>query len=98
MDIQDECRALLAKSIEEIRQDIFFRADNFQEEPWYDQFRIFLAIGVCHVPKEQILLVRKALKVMGYSTHTAIREGKTYILPDEPEQPLAEAETTNRAE
>ena len=33
MNIQDECRELLAKSLEEIREDIFFRPDNFQEEP-----------------------------------------------------------------
>ena len=98
MGIQDEGRALLSKPIEKIRQDIFFRADNFQGEPWYDQFQIFLAIGVCQVPQEQALPVRKALKVMGYSTHAAIREGKTYILPGEPEQPPAETETTNWAE
>ena len=98
MEIQDESRALLSKPIEKIRQDIFFRADNFQGEPWYDQFQIFLAIGVCQGPQEQALPVRKALKVMGYSTHAAIREGKTYILPGEPEQSPAEAETTNRAE
>lgn len=98
MDIQDECRALLAKPIEDIRQDIFFRADNFREEPWYGEFRIFLAIGICQVPQEEALPVRKALKVMGYSTHTAIREGKTYILPGEPKQSPAETETTNRAE
>ena len=98
MEIQDENRALLSKPIEKIRQDIFFRADNFQGEPWYDQFQIFLAIGVCQGPQEQALPVRKALKVMGYSTHAAIREGKTYILPGEQEQSPAEAETTNRAE
>ena len=62
MSIQDECRTLLAKPIEDIRQDIFFRADNFREEPWYGQFRIFLAIGVCQVPQEEALPVRKRLK------------------------------------
>lgn len=44
------------------------------------------------------LLVRKALKMMGYSTHTTIREGKTYVLPGEPKQSPEETETTNWAE
>ena len=98
MSIQDECRTLLAKPIEDIRQDIFFRADNFREEPWYGEFRIFLAIGVCQVPQEEALPVRKALKVMGYDTHTALREGKTFILPGEPQPSPAEAGDENRAE
>lgn len=85
MSIRDECRALLEKPIEEIREDIFFRPDNFQEEPWYGEFQLFLAIGVCQPPEESVLQVRKALKVMGFLTHTAIREGKTCILPGEPQ-------------
>lgn len=44
---------------------------------------VVLAIGVCQPPEEYILQVRKALKVMGFLTHTASREGKTYILPGE---------------
>ena len=80
MNIQDECRELLAKSLEEIREDIFFRPDNFQEEPWYDDFQMFLAVGVCHP------LVRKGLKVMGFDTHATIRGGKTYIVPDVPQK------------
>ena len=35
MSVQDEYRTLMAKPIEEIREDIFFRPDNFQEAPWY---------------------------------------------------------------
>ena len=98
MSFQDEYRALMAKPIEEISEDIFFRPDNFQEEPWYEDFQMFRAIGVCQPPEEYTLQVRKALKVMGYDTHTAIREGKTYILPGEPKQSPAETETTNRSE
>ena len=85
MSIQDECRELLAKPIEVIREDIFFRPDNFRDEPWYEEFQIFLAIGVCQPPEEHALQIRKALKVMGFLTHTASREGKTYILPGEPQ-------------
>mgnify|MGYP001078030444 FL=1 len=50
--MSDECCALLEKPIEEIREDIFFRPDNFQEEPWYGEFQMFLAVGVCQPPKE----------------------------------------------
>lgn len=85
MSIQDECRKLLAKPIEAIREDIFFRPDNFRDEPWYEEFQIFLAIGVCQPPEEHALQIRKALKVMGFLTHTTSREGKTYILPGEPQ-------------
>ena len=98
MSFQDEYRALMAKPIEEIREDIFFRPDNFQEEPWYEDFQMFRAIGVCQPPEKYTLQVRKALKVMGYDTHTALREGKTFILPGEPQPSPAEAGDENRAE
>ena len=65
MSLQDEYRELMAKPIEEVREDIFFRPDNFREEPWYGDFQMFLAIGVCQPPEEYTLQVRKALKVMG---------------------------------
>jgi len=98
MSIQNECRELMEKPIEEIREDIFFRPDNFQDEPWYGEFRLFLAIGVCQPPEEYILQVRKALKVMGFITHTSVREGRTCILPGKLRQSLAEAESEDRAE
>ncbi len=41
-------------------------------------------------PEEHALHVRKALKIMGYDTHTAIRDGKTYILPGEIRQTARE--------
>lgn len=86
MNIQDECRVLLEKPLEEIREDIFFRPDNFQEEPWYDDFQMFLAIGVCQPLEEHALHVRKGLKVMGFDTRATIRDGKTYIVPDVPQK------------
>ena len=85
MSFEDEYRELMAKPIDEIREDIFFRPDNFRDEPWYEEFQIFLAIGVCQPPEEHALQIRKALKVMGFLTHTASREGKTYIFPGEPQ-------------
>ena len=78
--MSNEYRALMAKPIEEISEDIFFRPDNFQP------------------PEEYTLQVRKALKVMGYDTHTALREGKTFILPGEPQPSPVEAGNENRAE
>ena len=98
MSFQDEYRALMAKPIEEISEDIFFRPDNFQEEPWYGDFQMFLTIGACQPPGEYTLQVRKALKVMGYDTHTALREGKTFTRPGEPQPSPVKAENENRSE
>lgn len=86
MSFEDEYRELMEKPIEEIKEDIFFRMDNFQHEPWYGEFELFLAAGVCQPPEEQALQVRKALKVVGYDTHTVSRGGRTYILPGEARQ------------
>ena len=83
MSFENEYRELLAKPIDEIREDIFFRPDNFQDEPWYGDFQMYMAIGICQPPEEYALQVRKALKIMGCNTHTAIRDGKTCVLPGE---------------
>ena len=52
MSFEYEYRELMAKPIDEIREDIFFRADNFQDEPWYGDFQMYMAIGVCQPPEE----------------------------------------------
>lgn len=83
MCFQDEYNELMAKPLEEIREDIFFRPDNFQDEPWYGEFQMFMRLGVCQPPEEYAMQIRKALKVMGFTTHTVRRDGKTYILPGE---------------
>lgn len=77
------CRKVLETPLEEIREDVFFRADNFQNEPWYGDFQIYRNLGVCQPKPEHALEVQKALKVMGYPTHAAERNGKTYLLPGE---------------
>lgn len=77
------CRKMLETPLEDIREDVFFRADNFQNEPWYGEFQIYRNLGVCQPKPEHALEVRKALKVMGYPTHAAERNGKTYLLPGE---------------
>ena len=92
MSFEDEYRKLMEKPIEEIKEDIFFRMDNFQHEPWYGECELFLAAGVCQPPEEQALQVRKALKVVGYDTHTVSRGGRTYILPGEARQTAREPE------
>ena len=87
---------MMAKPIDEIREDIFFRYDNFRDEPWYEDFQMYLAIGVCVPQEEHALQVRKALKVMGYATHTSQRNGQTYVLPGEVRQTTQEPKTKNR--
>ena len=47
MSFENEYRELMEKPIEEIREDIFFRLDNFQHELWYGDFEIFLTVGLC---------------------------------------------------
>ena len=90
MSFQDEYRELMAKPIDEIREDIFFRADNFRDEPWYDDFQMYMAIGVCQPQEEHALQIRKALRVMGLPTHIANRDGKIFILPGEVRQAAQE--------
>ncbi len=96
MSFENEYRELMAKPIDEIREDIFFRPDNFRDEPWYGDFQMYMAIGVCQPPEEYALQVRKALKIMGYDTHTAIRDGKTYVLPGEMRQAVQEPKARSR--
>ncbi len=96
MSFEDEYRELMAKPIDEIREDIFFRYDNFRDEPWYEDFQMYLAIGVCTPSEEHALQVRKALKIMGYATHTTVRDGKTYVVPGEVRQATQEPKAKSR--
>ena len=53
MSFEDEYRKLMEKPIEEIKEDIFFRPDNFQKnEPWYGDFQMYMTGGVCQPPEE----------------------------------------------
>lgn len=70
------------KPLEEIKQDIFFRADNFQHEDWYGDFMIYMNIGVCHPLREHSLEIQKALKIMGYKSRITEHDGETYIVPE----------------
>lgn len=77
------CREVLEKPLGEITEDPFFRADNFMDKPWYNEFMIYRNLGVCQPEPKHVPEVQKALKVMGYSTHTTERNGKVYLLPGE---------------
>ena len=90
MSFEDEYRELMEKPIEEIKEDIFFRMDNFQHEPWYGEFELFLVAGICRPTKEHAPQVRKALKVMGYDTHTVKNSCKPYTPPGGPRKAVRE--------
>ena len=51
---------ILNKPLTEITEDPFFRADNFENQPWYDDFQMYLHIGVCQPKPEHTLQVQKA--------------------------------------
>lgn len=72
---------LFNKPLDEIKEDIFFRPDNFKDEKWYGDFQMFLAIGTCTPAKESLSEVQKALKIMGFLTHPKEHNGKIFIVP-----------------
>lgn len=79
--ISSEYQHEFEKPLERIQEDLFFRADNFRQEPWYNEFLLYTRIGSCQPAPEHVLEVQKALKLMGYPTHTAEHNGKVYIMP-----------------
>lgn len=76
---------ILKKPLSEISEDIFSRPDNFQNEPWYDDFDLFLHIGTCQPKPEYVLDIQKALKVMGFTTHTSEINGELFLVPGQEE-------------
>lgn len=96
MSFEDKYRALMAKPIDEIKPDMFFRYDNFRDEPWYEDVQMFRAVGICVPAAVHALQVRKALKILGYATHTTVRDGTTYVVPGEVRQAQQEPKTKNR--
>ena len=65
-DFEKEYKALFETSLENIKPDSFFRADNFQKEKWYGELQIYMRIAVCKTDKETVSDMQKALKVLGY--------------------------------
>ena len=88
MSFENEYRELMEKPIEEIREDIFFRPDNFQHELWYGDFQMYMTVGICQPPEEHALQVRKALKVVGGADRS-----KAIIILNPAEPPLMMSNT-----
>lgn len=80
-DFEKEYRKIFEMPLEKIKEDIFFRADNFQREKWYGDLQMFMAIGVCKPNPENVSDLQKALKVLGYSTQTKKNENGLYLVP-----------------
>jgi hypothetical protein len=76
----DFYRDELSKPLEDIKQDIFFRADNFRNEEWYHEFSMFMAIGICKPKEEHISLVQKALKIMGHDSCVSKKDGVSCLV------------------
>ena len=71
----------MQKPIEEIKEDILARKEVFVNEPWYNDFILYLSIGVCQPKEEHITSVRKALKIFGHETQTKEVKDNLFIVP-----------------
>jgi len=61
-------------------EDIFLRKEFFEDEPWYNEFCIFLSIGVCTAEKpEYVEAIQDAISQMGFATKVFEKNGETYI-------------------
>ncbi len=50
--------------------DPFLRSDSFADKPWYIEFSMFLAIGVCQAQKKDVKEIREALARFLHATRT----------------------------
>ena len=85
-DFETEYRRIFEMTLEEIKEDIFFRADNFENEIWYGDLQMYLAIGVCKPEKDCVSDLQKALKVLGFSTCTREIDGDLFLVPQRERQ------------
>lgn len=85
-DFETEYRRIFETPLEEIKEDIFFRADNFENETWYGDLQMYLAIGVCKPDRGSVSDLQKALKVLGYSTQTREIDGELFVIPQRERQ------------
>lgn len=51
--------------------DPFLRKETFENKPWYGEFLMFHAIGVCQPQDEHVAEVREALARFLFATRTA---------------------------
>ena len=82
-DFETEYRRIFETPLEEIKEDIFFRADNFENETWYGDLQMYLAIGVCKPEKDCVPDLQKALKVLGFPAQTREIDGDLFLVPPE---------------
>lgn len=85
-DFEAEYRRIFETPIEQIKEDVFFRADNFEKESWYGDLQMYLAIGVCKPEKDCVADLQKALKVLGYPTRISENDGEPFVLPQRERQ------------
>lgn len=85
-DFETEYRRIFETPLEEIKEDIFFRVDNFENETWYGDLQMYLAIGVCKPDRGSVPDLQKALKVLGYSTQTREIDGELFVIPQRERQ------------
>ena len=85
-DFETEYRRIFETPLEEIKEDIFFRADNFEHETWYGDLQMYLAIGVCKPEKDCVPDLQKALKVLGFSTCMRENDGEMFLIPQRERQ------------
>lgn len=85
-DFEAEYRRIFETPIEQIKEDVFFRADNFKNESWYGDLQMYLAIGVCKPDRGCVADLQKALKVLGYNTRISENDGEPFLLPQRERQ------------
>lgn len=85
-DFETEYRRIFETPLEEIKEDIFFRADNFENEKWYGDLQMYLAIGVCKPDRGSVPDLQKALKVLGCPTRTREIDGDLFLVPQRERQ------------
>ena len=67
--------------LEEIKEDFLVRKEVFADESWYNDFILYLSIGVCQPKEENITDVRKALKIFGHETSIRQSNGIAFVIP-----------------
>ena len=85
-DFEAEYHRIFETPLEQIREDMFFRADNFEKERWYGDLQMYLAIGVCKPDRGCVADLQKALKVLGYNTRIRENDGEPFLLPQRERQ------------
>ncbi len=85
-DFEAEYRRIFETPMEQIKEDVFFRADNFENEKWYGDLQMYLAIGVCKPDRESVPDLQKALKILGYPTQTRENDGELFLVPQRERQ------------